>query len=75
MDHYLEPPERNLTVPCCSNCNEDLATLLTEWKPEKLQGKSKKVSQNSAIISKLIELWCKRWVEETFLNVLFQADP
>ncbi len=73
--HYLEPPKRRRAVPCCSNCNEDLATSLAERKPERSQRKRKKDPRNSAIISKLIGLWCQRWVERTFPNAVFQPDP
>jgi superfamily II DNA helicase RecQ len=75
LDHYLEPPQRRQVVPCCSNCDEDLAASLAERTPEKSQRKRKKDPRNSAIISKLIELWCKGWLKQTFPNAVIRADP
>ena len=75
LDHYLEPPQRRQVVPCCSNCDEDLAASLTEREPEKSQRKRKKDPRNSAIISKLIELWCKGWLKRTFPDAVIRADP
>jgi hypothetical protein len=75
LDHYLEPPERRPAVPCCSNCDEDLATSFDERKPEKSQRKRKKDPRNSPIISKLMGLWCKRWVRQAFPDAVFRPDP
>jgi hypothetical protein len=46
LDHYLEPPERRRAVPCCSNCDEDLATSFDGRTPERSQRKRKKDPRN-----------------------------
>jgi superfamily II DNA helicase RecQ len=75
LDHYLEPPGRRRAVPCCSNCDEDLATSFDGREPERPQRKRKKDPRNSPIISKVMELWCKRWVRQTFPDAVFRCDP